>query len=95
MGKILFGLLSGFIFGLGLIVSGMSNPTKVLNYPDFFSTFDPSLIFVMVRAIIAVFIGYRAVLRRKQTIFDQVFQIPIRKDIDKNLIIGSALFVIG
>ena len=46
-------------------------------------------------AVIVVFVGYRLVLRRKQPIFDQVFQIPSRKDIDKNLIIGSALFGIG
>lgn len=95
MGKILFGLLSGLIFGFGLVISGMSNPAKILNFLDVFGTFDPSLIFVMGGAITVVFIGYRLVLRKKQPVFDQVFQIPSRKDIDKNLIIGSALFGIG
>ena len=95
MGKIVFGLLSGLIFGFGLVISGMSNPAKVLNFLDIFGTFDPSLIFVMGGAVIVVFVGYRLVLRRKQPVFDQVFQIPSRKEIDKNLIIGSALFGIG
>ena len=88
MGKIVFGLLSGLIFGFGLVISGMSNPAKVLNFLDIFGTFDPSLIFVMGGAVIVVFVGYRLVLRRKQPVFDQVFQIPSRKEIDKNLIMG-------
>ena len=95
MGKILFGLLSGFVFGSGLVISGMSNPAKVLNFLDVFGTFDPSLIFVMGGAIIVVFLGYRIVLKRKAPFFDEAFQIPTRKDIDKNLLIGSALFGIG
>lgn len=95
MGKILFGLLSGFVFGSGLVISGMSNPAKVLNFLDVFGTFDPSLIFVMGGAIIVVFLGYRIVLKRKAPLFNEAFQIPTRKDIDKNLLIGSALFGIG
>ena len=73
----------------------MSNPAKVLNFLDVFGTFDPSLIFVMGGAIIVVFLGYRIVLKRKAPFFNEAFQIPTRKDIDKNLLIGSALFGIG
>lgn len=68
--KIVFGLLSGLLFGFGLVVSGMSNPAKVLNFLDVFGTFDPSLIFVMGGAIIVVFIGYKLVLKRNTPIFN-------------------------
>ncbi|MDG1726710.1 MAG: hypothetical protein P8H57_06115 [Emcibacteraceae bacterium] len=70
MMKIVFGLLSGLLFGFGLVVSGMSNPAKVLNFLDVFGTFDPSLIFVMGGAIIVVFIGYKLVLKRNTPIFN-------------------------
>lgn len=95
MGKIISALIAGLIFGLGLVISGMSNPAKVLNFLDLAGTFDPSLLFVMGGAIIVVFTGYKLVLKRKTPIFDNAFHIPTRKDIDKNLIIGSAIFGIG
>lgn len=95
MSKILFGLLSGLIFGFGLVISGMSNPAKVINFLDVFGAFDPSLIFVMGGAIIVVFFGYRVVLKRKVPFFNERFEIPTRKDVDKKLLIGSALFGIG
>lgn len=93
--KIILGLLSGLIFGIGLVISGMSNPAKILNFLDLFGTFDPSLIFVMIGAIFVVFVGYKVVLRRDVPIYANAFQIPTRKDIDKNLLLGSALFGIG
>lgn len=95
MTKIIFGFISGLIFGLGLVISGMSNPAKVLNFLDLFGTFDPSLLFVMGGAIGVVFVGYKLVLRREQPILGDLFQIPTRKDIDKNLVIGAAFFGIG
>lgn len=95
MAKIIFGFISGIIFGLGLVVSGMSNPAKVLNFLDLSGTFDPSLLFVMGGAIMVVFVGYRFVLKRDKPLFNEGFQIPTRKDIDKNLLIGAALFGVG
>ena len=95
MGKIISAFIAGLIFGLGLIISGMSNPAKVLNFLDLAGTFDPSLLFVMVGAILVVFTGYKLVLKRNTPIFDNAFHIPTRKDIDKNLIIGSAIFGLG
>lgn len=95
MGKIFSALIAGIVFGLGLVISGMSNPAKVLNFLDIAGTFDPSLLFVMVGAIIVVFTGYKLVWKRKTPIFDNAFHVPTRKDIDKNLIIGSAIFGIG
>ncbi|MBT5185297.1 MAG: YeeE/YedE family protein [Kordiimonadaceae bacterium] len=95
MVKAIVGFLSGIVFGLGLVLSGMSNPAKVLNFLDIFGTFDPSLIFVMAGAILIVFAGYKLILKRKHPVFAQVFQIPTRKDLDKNLILGAAFFGIG
>lgn len=95
MAKIIIGFISGIIFGLGLVLSGMSNPAKVLNFLDLFGAFDPSLLFVMGGAIMVVFIGYRFVLKRGKPLFSESFQIPTRKDIDKNLLIGAALFGVG
>ncbi|MCC3861508.1 DUF6691 family protein [Pseudemcibacter aquimaris] len=95
MGKIVFGFLAGLLFGIGLVVSGMSNPAKVLNFLDLFGTFDPSLMFVMGGAVVTVFIGYRLVLKRELPILSDAFQIPTRQDLDKNLIIGAAMFGIG
>lgn len=95
MGKIVYGFLAGLIFGLGLVISGMSNPAKVLNFLDITGTFDPSLMFVMGGAVVVVFIGYRLVLKRELPICGDAFQIPTRQDLDKNLIVGAALFGIG
>lgn len=95
MNKIFIGFTSGLIFGLGLVVSGMSNPAKVLNFLDVSGTFDGSLIFVMAGAIAVVFVGYKLVLKRDQPILGDLFKIPTRKDIDKNLVIGAAFFGIG
>ena len=95
MNKIFIGFISGLIFGLGLVISGMSNPAKVLNFLDLFGRFDPSLIFVMAGGIVVVFVGYKLVLKRDQPILGGLFHIPTRKDIDKNLVIGAAFFGIG
>ncbi|MCE7030180.1 DUF6691 family protein [Jiella avicenniae] len=93
--RILLGFLSGLLFGIGLIVAGMSNPAKVLNFLDLFGTFDPSLAFVMGCAAITAFIGYRLVWRRKRPLLLADFQIPTRQDIDGELVAGAALFGVG
>jgi uncharacterized protein len=85
----------GLLFGLGLIVSGMVNPAKVLNFLDITGTWDPSLAFVMGGAVIVTFIGYRFVFQRKQPVFDSVFHVPTKQDIDNRLVVGAAIFGIG
>ncbi|MEW6437651.1 MAG: YeeE/YedE family protein [Pseudomonadota bacterium] len=87
--------LCGLIFGLGLVVSQMSNPAKVLNFLDFAGTFDPSLVFVMVGAILATAIGYRLAWRWKSPKFETVFHLPQATRIDARLIGGATLFGIG
>lgn len=88
-------LISGIIFGLGLTISGMVNPQKVLGFLNIFDEWDPSLIFVIVGAII-IFSPLHFIFKRKtRPIFAKSFNLPSKKNIDKNLIIGSSLFGIG
>ena len=88
-------LISGIIFGVGLSVSNMINPEKVLGFLDLFGLWDPSLIFVMMGAIIVsapVFFLFR---NKNKPLFANNFTIPTLKSIDKNLIIGSSIFGVG
>lgn len=93
--QILISLLSGLLFGYGLVLSGMSNPAKVMNFLDVAGVFDPSLIFVMLGAVVTTFIGYRLVWRRDAPIFSDEFQNPSSVTIDARLIIGSMMFGVG
>ena len=87
--------LTGLVFGVGISISGMANPAKVLNFFDVFGAWDPSLAFVMGGAVVITFIGYRLVLRRPTPIMDPRFHLPTLQDVDARLIGGSALFGIG
>lgn len=93
--KHLFALLTGLVFGIGIAISGMMDPAKVLNFFDIAGTWDPSLIFVMGGALIVTFVGYRLVWRRSKPLFEQRFQVPTSTLIDTKLIGGSALFGVG
>jgi len=85
----------GLIFGVGISISGMANPAKVLNFFDVAGSWDPSLIFVMGGALVTTFVGYRFVLRRPAPALEDSFQVPTRRDFDLSLIGGSAVFGIG
>jgi len=93
--KLIFAYISGLIFGVGISISGMANPAKVLNFFDVAGTWDPSLAFVMGGALVVTFIGYRFVLKRPAPAFSDSFQLPTRRDLDGSLIGGSAVFGIG
>lgn len=85
----------GLIFGLGIALSGMINPAKVLNFFDIAGNWDPSLAFVMGGALITTFIGYRFVLRRPAPLIEARFQLPTATAIDAKLIGGAAVFGLG
>lgn len=87
--------LVGAIFGLGLVVSQMTNPNKVQGFLDVFGAWDASLMFVIVGAILVTAIGYRLVLRREKPFIHKEFILPSRKDIDFSLVVGSAIFGVG
>lgn len=91
----LVNLVLGLLFGAGLVVSGMADPAKILNFLDLFGTWDPSLIFVMGGAVVVAFVGFRLVLRRDAPIAGKTFHLPTRKDIDARVIVGPAIFGIG
>lgn len=93
--RLIASYISGLIFGIGIAISGMANPAKVLNFFDVAGTWDPSLIFVMGGALITTAIGYVLVLRRPAPVFDARFHLPTRRDLDARLIGGSALFGVG
>ena len=91
----LVNLLLGLLFGVGLVVSGMSDPAKVLNFLDFFGNWDPSLAFVMGGAVLVAAVGYRLVTQRQRPVLAESFSLPTRKDIDSRLVVGAAIFGIG
>lgn len=82
-------------FGVGLLLAGMSNPAKIINFFDIFGTWDPSLAFTFGGALGAAALGYRTVLRMKQPLLGGDFHIPARTAIDVRLIGGAGLFGIG
>lgn len=85
----------GLIFGLGIILGGMANPAKVLNFFDIAGTWDPSLAFVMGGALGVTALGYRFVLRSPAPRLADVFHLPTLMRVDATLIAGSAAFGIG
>jgi len=85
----------GLLFGVGLVVSGMSDPAKVLGFLDLFGTWDPSLAFVMGGAVVVTFLGYRLVLRRDRPVAAERFHLPTRADIDGRIVVGPAIFGLG
>jgi len=95
MKKNLSALIAGTIFGFGLIVSGMSNPDKVMNFLNLVGAWDASLLFVLGGAVITTFIGDRVVLKREQPILDKEFFVPVNSLVDKKLVLGAALFGAG
>jgi len=94
-----FGLFSqyliGVLFGLGLIISGMSNPQKILGFLDLAGLWDPSLIFVMLGAVLVGLGGFYVVRKRTEAFFGGAMHLPKRRDITKPLIIGSLIFGAG
>jgi uncharacterized membrane protein YedE/YeeE len=88
-------LLSGILFGAGLVVSGMTQPQKVIGFLDLFGAWDLSLAFVMVGAIGVHLVAYRFIRGRRSPFFGSAWSLPTRRDIDLKLIVGAALFGVG
>ncbi len=87
--------IAGLVFGIGLIVSGMSDPAKVQGFLDLAGKWDPSLAFVMAGAIAVGFFAFRIAGKRATAILGDAMQIPTRNDIDALLVLGSVVFGIG
>ncbi|MGJ4890798.1 DUF6691 family protein [Bradyrhizobium sp. HKCCYLR20261] len=89
----------GLVFGLGLLLSGMSNPEKVLSFLDLAAIrsggWDPSLMLVMAGAVGVTFVGFRLVLRRQRPVLDDRFHLPPSQTLDWRIATGPAIFGIG
>jgi uncharacterized protein len=95
MKLIVIALISGILFGIGLTLSQMVNPNKVLNFLDIAGNWDPSLIFVMLGALAVTTLCFRLILKRPTPLFDKQFYLASKTIIDKPLLIGAGLFGIG
>ncbi|MCU4441666.1 DUF6691 family protein [Acinetobacter pittii] len=93
--KNIFAFLFGNLFSLGLMISGMSNPEKVLGFLDIFGQWDISLMFVMLGAIAVAFIPFQKAIKSPKTLFNEQIQLPTNTQIDQRLIVGASIFGIG
>ena len=91
----IFSLLSGLVFGLGLTLSSMTNPTKVIGFLDITGIWDPSLMFVMIGAILICSPVFYMLRNSNKPLFALRFEIPKIRKVDKQLIFGSTLFGLG
>jgi len=94
--RIVSALAIGGLFGAGIVISGMGNPAKILNFFDIAGTFDPSLLLVMASALAVTAAGYRMVFAaRKAPVCGTSFDLPTNRRIDAQLVAGSAVFGVG
>ncbi len=87
--------LAGLLFAIGLGISGMTQPRKILAFLDITGQWDPSLLFVMGGAVTVTFIGYRLIFKRATPLLDTRFHLPGKTAIDGQLLEGAAIFGIG
>ncbi|MBN9205430.1 DUF6691 family protein [Methylibium petroleiphilum] len=88
-------LLAGLLFGLGLIVAGMTNPAKVIGFLNLAGPWDPSLAFVMAGAIAVGTVAFLVARRRAVSLLGAAMQLPATRDIDRRLVLGSLVFGVG
>jgi len=93
--KNIYALFAGLIFGLGLLVSGMANPEKVIGFLNIFGRWDPSLAFVMGGAIFVGVFSFRYIVKREKTLLGGILHLSNEKSINKRLIFGSLIFGLG
>jgi uncharacterized protein len=86
---------SGLVMSVGLCLSGITNPTKVLGFLDFLGRWNPTLAFVMLGAVATHSLLYRAITRRARPILDAEFSVPTKTALDWQLVVGAAVFGVG
>ncbi len=92
---VIFAFLCGLIFGVGLLISGMENPEKVLGFLDLSQPWDPSLAFVMIGAIAVGIVGFALVKGKKRAFCGVPIMLPANNAIDRTLVVGAILFGLG
>lgn len=95
MALILSSLIAGLLFGLGLVISQMVNPRKVLGFLDVFGSWDPSLALVMGAAVAVSAFGYAVAKHLGSPLLARRLEIPTRRDLEPRLLTGAAIFGIG
>ncbi len=95
MKQILSGLLGGTIFGIGLALSGMTDPNRVLAFLTLNANWDPALLLVIGSAVATSAVGFLLISRRRAPLFDSRFHLPEKTELDGRLLGGAALFGIG
>ncbi|MDW5444330.1 YeeE/YedE family protein [Polaromonas sp. SM01] len=93
--QLLMSLLAGLVFGLGLIVSGMSDPSKVTGFLDLAGNWDPSLAFVMGGAILVGVLAFRFARARPAAVLGEPMRLPSARHIDRRLVLGGLAFGVG
>lgn len=93
--SVLAAFAAGLVFGIGLILSGMTDPGKVVGFLDVVGNWDPSLAFVMGGAVLVGLVAFALAKRRARTFFGGAMHLPVNRDIDNRLVGGSLVFGIG
>lgn len=93
--KNIFAFIFGGLFSVGLMLSGMSNPAKVIGFLDIFGQWDPSLAFVIIGAIVVAFIPFQKAKGKPVTVFNEVIELPKNTKLDTKLVAGAFIFGIG
>lgn len=93
--KHLIAFAIGLIFGIGLLISGMTQPEKIFGFLDIFGRWDPSLIFVMGGALIVAAIGFHLAGKRGRSLLGDPLSLPSNQEIDPRLLAGAAIFGVG
>lgn len=88
-------VISGLLFGLGLTIAQMINPTKILNFLDITGTWDASLLIVFAAAVAVTTVGFYFALKKQKPVYAMQFNIPSKKKVDLRLTVGAILFGIG
>ena len=93
--KNVLAFIFGGLFSIGLMISGMSNPAKVIGFLDLFGQWDPSLAFVMMGAILVAFIPFQLAIKKPVTVFNEPIELPKSNQLDQKLLTGAFIFGIG
>jgi uncharacterized protein len=89
------GLITGFLFGLGLCVASMTDPAVIQGFLDIAGDWNPTLVFVMAGGVVVTFVGYRMIFPRGRPLWAGKFLLPSASAIDRPLLVGAAIFGIG
>lgn len=91
----IFEFVAGLLFGMGLLLSGMTDPSKVLGFLDVAGVWDPSLAFVMGGAVLVGLVAFTLAKRRSRSLLGAAMQLPTSRTLDRRLVLGSLVFGVG